>query len=112
MVDKYSVEIFDYLKVAIQDSNAEVRRRARMVFIKYASVYRKLAHKLILVSVPMSYQKAIYDDFISFGIDPEKTMLFNGAEFEEEGDEQSGFDVVQLAYDEGNTSYSMSLNSS
>ena len=59
-----------------------------MVFIKYSSVYRKLAHKLILVSVPMTYQKAIFDDFISFGIDPEKTMLFNGAEFEEEGGEE------------------------
>ena len=36
----------------------------------------------------MTYQKAIFDDFISFGIDPEKTMLFNGAEFEEEGGEE------------------------
>ena len=64
-----------------------------MVFIKFSSVYRKLAHKLIFVSVPISYQKAIYDDFISFGIDPEKTMLFNGGEFNE-GQDQSGFDVV------------------
>jgi len=55
MVDKYSVEIYEYLKVAIQDPNGEVRRRARMVYIKYSSLYRKLAHKLILCSVSLTY---------------------------------------------------------
>lgn len=84
MMDKCSTDIYDYLKTAIQDSNAEVRRRARMVFIKYSAIYRKLAIKLIMVSVPLSYQKVIYDDFISFGIDPDKTLLFNGTEFEDE----------------------------
>ena len=65
-----------------------------MVFIKYSSVYRKLAHKLILCSVSLTYQKSIFEDYIAFGIDPDKTMLFNGAAMEDDNSEEKSFDMV------------------
>lgn len=48
-----------------------------MVFMKYYSIFPKMAHELLLNSVNLTYQKSIYDDYKTFGIDPEATMLFN-----------------------------------
>jgi hypothetical protein len=45
--------------------------------MKYYSVYPRMAHELLLNEVNVTYQKSIYDDYQNYGIDPERTMLFN-----------------------------------
>ncbi len=77
VLDKFATDISEYLKNSIQDSNNEVRRKSRMVFMKYYSVFPRMAHELLLNQVNLTYQKSIYDDYKNFGIDPERTMLFN-----------------------------------
>jgi hypothetical protein len=45
--------------------------------MKFYSTFPKMAHELLLNSVNLTYQKSIYDDYKTYGIDPERTMLFN-----------------------------------
>ena len=77
LVSKFSNDVSDYLKNSIQDSNAEVRRKSRMVFMRYYSLFPRMAHELLLRQINVTYQKSIYDDYKNYGIDPERTMLFN-----------------------------------
>ena len=88
LVSKFSNEISDYLKNAIQDSNNDVRKKSRMVFMKYYSLFPRMAHELLLHQINVTYQKSIYDDYKNYGIDPERTMLFN-PNIDDRDDEQS-----------------------
>lgn len=44
LLDKYSNEIMEYLKGALMDTNVDVRRKAKIAFIKYNSLYSLLGH--------------------------------------------------------------------
>ena len=82
-LDKYQQDLQDFLIKYIQDSNNEVRKRARMIFVKYAKIWPQDAHN-VLYSVECSYQRVIIDECNQLGIDIENyveasqdTMLNN-----------------------------------
>lgn len=76
-----------------------MRRKARLVFIKFNSLYPQLSHSLLLYHVSLTYQKAIYDDFLSYEINPDKTMLFNNAQEDILGtqEDQQNFETFHTA---------------
>jgi len=47
-------EIQDYLVQALQDANSEVRRKARVIFIKFTKIWPKEASR-VMYSVECSY---------------------------------------------------------
>lgn len=93
-MDRYRKDFQAYLIKALQDSNSEVRRRARMVFMRFLQLEPQLGHELIFRDVDCSYQRALYDDYVKHGIDPGITKLFrsddedeNDEDYDEEEDE-------------------------
>ncbi len=80
ILDKYLPDIQHYLKKALRDSNVEVRKRARMVFIKYQSLYPQLSYDQILAHLDASYHKFIFDEYIQWGLNPDSTNLFSFSE--------------------------------
>lgn len=53
-LEKHLTEIQAYFKVSIQDSNAEVRKKARITFLRYCRVWPDKSRN-VLHSVEASY---------------------------------------------------------
>ena len=64
------------MKGSLGDTNADVRKKSKYVFIKFNSLYPQLAEEIIH-SVDYTYQKAIYDEFTLIGLDPE--LMFDAS---------------------------------
>ena len=64
------------MKHSLGDTNADVRKKSKYVFIKFNSLYPQLGEEIIH-SVDYTYQKAIYDEFTLIGLDPE--LMFDAS---------------------------------
>lgn len=99
-MDRYRKDFQVYLIKSMQDSNSEVRRRARMVFMRFLQLEPQLGHELIFRDVDCSYQRALYDDYVKHGIDPGITKLFRSDDEDEQDDEYDDEDESDLVTDE------------
>jgi hypothetical protein len=75
-LDKFQNDFSEYLKHSLGDTNADVRKKSKYVFIKFNSLYPQLGEEIIH-SVDYTYQKAIYDEFTLIGLDPE--LMFDAS---------------------------------
>ena len=67
-LEKFLPEIQAYFKTSIQDSHAEVRKRARVTFLRYCRIWPDKSRQ-VLHSVEASYQKAIEAELRKLDID-------------------------------------------
>ena len=63
----------EYLKGALMDTSVDVRRKAKIAFIKYNSLYASQG-LLLIQTIDYTYQKGIYDEYLAIGIDPESVF--------------------------------------
>lgn len=76
VLDKYFVDFQDYLIKTIQDSNVQVRKRARIIFLRFAKIWPNEAHT-VMTAVEQSYQKAIIEEASQIDLDIESYIMMN-----------------------------------
>ena len=93
-LDKYAADLMKYIQAIIRDSNAEVRKRGRMILIVFENVQSEMVQHMIK-RLDQSNRKSIHDEYVNFGLDPAIIEAFS------KGQEASAVSRADSAQDVG-----------